>query len=268
MQWQRTTGWQVYPLGGETKTAYMAVNQDKKLFLKRNTSPFLAALSLEKITPKLLWTRRLNSGDTLVAQEWLDARNLRKHEMKLPCVSQLLYRLHHSELLHRMLKQVEGQTITPQSLLTDFWADLGELKHEPLIEQVYWELSKHQPQLAVEEYEVCHGDLNHKNWLLANDGRLYLVDWETVGMGDCAFDLSMIMCHYVPRNQWLDWLVQYGLKPNEDLMKRIEWYARMNLLRSIKQHAMRGRFAEMNRDMATLAQLITPETTKKSTELQ
>ena len=47
----------------------MGVNNDKRLFLKRNTSPFLAALSIEEITPRLVWTKRMTSGDTLTAQD-------------------------------------------------------------------------------------------------------------------------------------------------------------------------------------------------------
>ena len=40
-------GWQILPIGGDTDTAYMGIKSDQKVFLKRNTSPFLAALSLD-----------------------------------------------------------------------------------------------------------------------------------------------------------------------------------------------------------------------------
>lgn len=64
-------GWQILPIGGDTDTAYMGIKSDQKVFLKRNTSPFLAALSLEEIAPRLIWTKRISTGDTLTAQEWL-----------------------------------------------------------------------------------------------------------------------------------------------------------------------------------------------------
>ena len=44
-------GWQVLPIDGDTGTAYMGINKDERVFLKRNSSPFLAALSIEHIVP-------------------------------------------------------------------------------------------------------------------------------------------------------------------------------------------------------------------------
>lgn len=257
MEFKHKAGWQIHPLGGETKNAYMGVNRSKKLFLKLNASPFLAALSLEQITPKLLWTRRLSSGDSLTAQEWLEARSLHRDEMKTKPVSDLLYRLHHSKLLYRMLRQVVGQTITPASLLADYQRNLTtNLQTHPVLAACLQWLQLNQPQLPKTKYEVCHGDLNHKNWLVTASGQMYLVDWETVGLADPAFDLSMLMCHYVPQADWAAWLVRYGITVTPDWWARIEWYARINLLRSIKQHYLRGRFSEMNRDIALLAQLM------------
>ena len=63
--------WKVIPAGGATGDAYIAHNEQHKLFLKRNSSPFLAVLSAEGIVPKLLWTRRLTNGDVISAQKWL-----------------------------------------------------------------------------------------------------------------------------------------------------------------------------------------------------
>lgn len=35
--------------------------------------------------------------------------------------------------------------------------------------------------------------LNHKNWLLSDKEKLYLVDWESARIADPASDLSMLM---------------------------------------------------------------------------
>ena len=51
--------WKISPAGGATGEAFIAVKDNQKLFLKRNSSPFLAVLSAEGIVPKLMWTRRL-----------------------------------------------------------------------------------------------------------------------------------------------------------------------------------------------------------------
>ena len=203
MDFDLENGWRILPIDGDTGTAYMGIRQQEKLFLKRNTSPFLAALSIEGITPRLVWTKRMTTGDTLTAQEWLNGRCLHKAEMDSEAVSALLYRLHHSALLKRMLKQVGGQVVTPEELLQRYFRGLPQdLRHHPLLKTVANRLRAKQPQVKRSNYEVCHGDLNHKNWLLSDQGNLFLVDWESAVIADPAYDLSMLMCQYVPRKNW------------------------------------------------------------------
>jgi thiamine kinase-like enzyme len=62
--------WEITPAGGATGDAYFAEYEGKKLFLKRNSSPFLAVLSAEGIVPKLVWTKRMENGDVFTAQQW------------------------------------------------------------------------------------------------------------------------------------------------------------------------------------------------------
>lgn len=251
-------GWQILPIDGDTGTAYMAVNNDERIFLKRNTSPFLAALSLEEIVPRLIWTKTMVSGDTLTAQEWMNGRSLKREEMCSVQVSQLLYRMHHSKLLKKMLLQVGGKTYTPDDLLAQYFTNLSsDLRKHPLLMRVVARLREDMPQLESSNYEVCHGDLNHKNWLLSESGQLYLVDWEAVRIADPALDLSMLMCQYVPRKDWEQWLTRYeGKKPSADLSARIDWYAMINLLLVIKHNYERGHFHEMNQDIIKLSQFI------------
>ena len=73
--------WRLRPIKGDTGKAYIGLKDNDKVFIKRNTTPMLAALSKEGITPKLVWTKRTGNGDTLSAQEWLDGRVLDPEEI-------------------------------------------------------------------------------------------------------------------------------------------------------------------------------------------
>ena len=258
MESNQKSGWRILPVNGDTGMAYMGVNNDKRLFLKRNTSPFLAALSIEEITPRLVWTKRMTSGDTLTAQEWLNGRNLKRDEMREKRVSDLLWRVHHSSLLKKMWKQVGGCTLTPADLIDKCYLELApDLRNHPLISKVLKALKGNQPQLGRSNYEVCHGDLNHKNWLLSDEDKLYLVDWDSAKLADPALDLSMLMCQYVPRAKWNQWVVQYfGHQPSDETQKRIVWYAMENMIETIEDHHRRGRFHEMNQDIVKLAAIV------------
>ncbi|AYM02939.1 phosphotransferase [Levilactobacillus brevis] len=245
-------GWSLYPLGGNTGTAYMGTKASEKVFLKQNASPFLAALSMEGITPRLVWTKRLATGDVMTAQEWLNGRTLQRSEMREQRVARLIHRVHHSHLLHDMLLKVGGRFTTPAQLLTRLQPALAaDLRQHPLIQSAFATLQSEQPQLPKTHYEVCHGDLNHKNWLLSDRQRLYLVDWDA----DPAFDLGALLCEYVPLEEWQRWLQDYGETTTADLTARVNWYARVHCLSVIAESFHQQRFQLMNQHLILLEKL-------------
>lgn len=111
--------WEITPAGGATGEAYFAKFQDRKLFLKRNSSPFLAVLSAEGIVPKLVWTRRMENGDVITAQHWLDGRELKPKDMNSSRVTELLSKIHHSNELLDMLKRLGKTPLLPEDVLAD-----------------------------------------------------------------------------------------------------------------------------------------------------
>ena len=76
----------------------------QKLFLKRNSNPFIAALSAEGIVPKLVWTKRIETGEVVTAQHWKNGRELTSSEMSQRRVAELLKKIHGSKPLLNMLK--------------------------------------------------------------------------------------------------------------------------------------------------------------------
>lgn len=249
-------GWELYPLGGNTGTAYMGTKASQKVFLKQNASPFLAALSMEGITPRLVWTKRLASGDVMTAQEWLNGRTLHRLEMREQRVAKLLHRVHHSRLLHDMLIKVGGRSTTPAQLMDRLTPTLPlELRQHPLIQRALQTLATEQPQLPTTAYEVCHGDLNHKNWLLSDRQRLYLVDWDSATFADPAYDLGALLCEYVPLEEWQRWLRDYGERLTNELMARVNWYARVHCITVIADSYRQQRFQIMNQHLILLEKL-------------
>src|SRR5690625_3307015 len=89
-------GWEFSSAGGLTGNAYIAKRNGERLFLKRNTSPFLAVLSAEGIVPQLIWTKRIKNGDVITAQKWLDGRELYPSEIQEEQATTMLRKLHQS----------------------------------------------------------------------------------------------------------------------------------------------------------------------------
>ncbi|WP_240468730.1 phosphotransferase family protein [Gracilibacillus sp. YIM 98692] len=219
--------WTVVSAGGSTGTAYYAKSNQKRLFLKRNSSPFLAVLSAQGIVPKLVWTKRLENGDVVTAQQWLDGKALNLEEMQHPKVARLLSKIHHSSELLDMLLRIEKTTLTAdhhlfkvkQKVQMNSFAACSLVIHKAV---KY--LESRLPYMNIDHPVVCHCDLNHHNWMLSQSGELYLIDWDNARVGDPAMDIGRILQSYIPKEDWNQWLSNYGIENSEELMQRMHWY--------------------------------------------
>jgi len=251
-------GWRISPAGGATGDAFYAEKDDKRLFLKRNSSPFLAVLSAEGIVPKLVWTKRMENGDVITAQHWLNGRELKPKDMNSEQVAELLYKIHHSNELLDMLKRLGKQPLTPEDLLQDIKNTIDtELKILPVIQQAILILEERLPNVQTQEKVVCHCDINHNNWLLSDENQLYLIDWDGAMIADPAIDLGMLLYSYIEENQWEFWLSKYGVPLTEDLRIRMNWYVLAQLIISVAWFKTKNDKKEMQKRLEELHFFIT-----------
>ncbi|MFF2449254.1 phosphotransferase [Neobacillus sp. NPDC058068] len=240
--------WEIIPAGGATGEAFYASYEDQRLFLKRNSSPFLAVLSAEGIVPKLVWTKRLENGDVISAQQWLEGRELKPAEMNHEAVARLLKKIHCSDPMLGMLSRLETSPLLPE---TFFQAVVNELDEQVLslmeVQKAMNFLKKEANNVYCEEKVVCHGDVNHNNWLLAEDNQLYLIDWDGAMIADPAVDLGLLLYWYIPEENWQDWLNMYGKSFTDHLRLRMKWYVALQTLTSIQWYKSKNRLEEMNK---------------------
>ncbi len=248
--------WEITPAGGATGEAFFARHEEQRLFLKRNSSPFLAVLSAEGIVPKLVWTKRLENGDVITAQQWLKGRELKQAEMKNERVAKLLRKIHSSKPLLGMLKRLGKSPLYPEMLLRTIEETLdGELIQSKSISISIQYLKKEIHAIQCDEKTVCHCDLNHNNLLLAENNKLYLIDWDGAMIADPAIDLGTLLYLYIPRDEWEDWVRLYGRKLSNELCHRMKWYVVAQTLLSIQWHKNKNRFQEMNKWLQFLEEL-------------
>lgn len=246
--------WEVTPAGGATGEAFVATFGNEKIFIKRNSSPFLAVLSAEGIVPKLLWTKRLENGDVITAQKWLDGRELKAYEMQTEAVAGLLSKIHSSKALLSMLKRMGKESIGPLNILEEISESMAGLPfHIKAILQAPFQYLRNELQYLDEvEFGVCHGDLNHNNWLMAENEDLYLIDWDGAVIADPAFDLGMLLTWYVPEENWQSWLSLYGIDLNDSLIRRMNWYVIAQTIQSLIWHYKK----ENNKEISVLQNFI------------
>ncbi|MFT8317288.1 MAG: phosphotransferase family protein [Sporolactobacillus sp.] len=229
--------WNLSSAGGMTGEAYLAESGNNKLFIKRNTSPFLAVLSAEGIVPKLLWTQRMSNGDVLTAQTWTKGRVLKPNEMGSNQVADLLKKIHTSEPLLLMLQQIGKRAVPTEQIYNRLVCQAeGRMQTQALLTALQF-LEKYAGAADCENKRVCHSDVNHNNWLLDKDEKnLYLVDWDQAIIADPAMDLAMMLYWYVDKDQWDGWLRYYGWEMNDSLQLRLVWHMIAMTLRFMFWH--------------------------------
>ncbi|WP_102026732.1 phosphotransferase family protein [Salirhabdus sp. Marseille-P4669] len=233
--------WTITPAGGSTGDAYSAQHNEKRLFLKRNSSPFIAVLSAEGIVPKLVWTKRLENGDVITAQKWLEGRALTAREMKLERVAHLLSKIHHSTELLDLFMRMGKKPLEPETIfiqLKNKYQNNSEFANIDYHKALKF-LNKYMHAVLGQRKVVCHCDVNHNNWMLGTDDHLYLIDWDNAVISDPAADIGMILHLYIPISEWDNWLETYGIKKDEQLMTRIYWYVLAQALHFIYWHTER-----------------------------
>ncbi|WP_042459793.1 phosphotransferase family protein [Neobacillus dielmonensis] len=252
--------WEITPAGGATGEAFYAKNEDQRLFLKRNSSPFLAVLSAEGIVPKLVWTKRLENGDVITAQQWLEGRELKPSEMDHELVAKLLKKIHRSEPMLGMLSRLEKTPINPEDYFRTVMKNIdGDVRGLPVVEQAIRFLIKEAENVDSDEKVVCHGDLNHNNWLLDENNQLYLIDWDGASIADPAMDLGMLLYWYIPKENWEDWLQVYGQEINEHLKLRMKWYVTLQTISSIQWYKDKHSQEEMDKWISFLLEIMSQE---------
>ncbi|HWO75741.1 MAG TPA: phosphotransferase family protein [Bacillus sp. (in: firmicutes)] len=227
--------WEIEPAGGATGEAFFAHSKEQKLFLKRNSSPFLAVLSAEGIVPKLVWTKRLENGDVITAQHWIHGRVLEAADMKKEEVAKLLRKIHQSKALLTMLKRLGKTPLNPEKMLMELILRLSpDLQASPVVQESLAYLKAEVKYISHSEYVVCHSDVNHHNWMLSAENELYLIDWDGALIGDPAIDLGSLLYWYIPEAKWGEWLEQYGIPLTDHLKLRMKWYVIAQTLQTIQ----------------------------------
>jgi thiamine kinase-like enzyme len=235
--------WEISPAGGLTGDAYLAAKKSERLFLKRNSSPFLAVLSAEEIVPKLVWTKRMENGDVLTAQEWVEGRELKPSEMREQQVAELIRKIHDSQELLYMLMRLGKSPLTADVQFNMVKERLVTLNLAGRFQEIRTSLQYLEKLLQVTDEQkpvVCHGDLNHNNLLLTNENNLYLVDWDNARIADPVIDYGMVLKWYIPKAEWNSWLKNYGVTNDTNLYERMYWYLILDTLHYISWHSERN----------------------------
>ncbi|MDF3000055.1 MAG: choline kinase [Bacillota bacterium] len=80
--------------------------------------------------------------------------------------------------------------------------------------------------IARTQFVPCHNDTVPENFVIAQDGRTYLIDWEYSGMNDPSWDVAAYILESRLTEDAIQYLLQeyYGEQPSEEELLKIKAY--------------------------------------------
>lgn len=235
-------GW---TLSEEYSEDYYVAKDSNKYFIKKNTTPIIATLSAEKIVPKVKWTKRLSSGDVIIAQDFENGKTLSSEEMTDERIPKILNKVHSSEKLKKMMLAHGYREETAESLFNSLEKVMvSDLLKNTDVAMAFSYLKRTIPK--TEECIPCHADVHNDNWLLSDSDNLFLVGWSQAMLADPAIDLSFVLYKYIDQEKWDEWLKAYGITSTLAYRVKLKWYITFQALVLVIWNYENRNLAEMN----------------------
>jgi thiamine kinase-like enzyme len=168
------------------------------------------------LTPPILAFGQLQSGPSIIVQPLIAGRNpsRRDYREQLESVAVIIHTMHADRRLKETLPPVASNFHKDAGLraLNSLRQRWGRHRAQVLsvaefVDNSLDALESQIKQFSTEGLVASHNDICNANWLFASDGKIYIVDLESMSMEDPAFDMGALLWWYYPpelRAQFLD----------------------------------------------------------------
>ena len=202
---------------GSGKESYFAHGFKRSYFVKVGVQikRYLAMAEIG-LTPPVILHGQLESGSSIIVQLFVAGHKPSRldYRDRLVNVSELIYKMHNSPQIMEVLQTASLSTYKDAGLraldrLRQKWerhkaqvpivADFIEGSLDHLVQQVNL--------FSGEGLIASHGDICNANWLFTSDGKIYLLDFDSMSMDDPALDMGALLWWYYPpelRGRFLD----------------------------------------------------------------
>ncbi|HEY0221546.1 phosphotransferase family protein [Lactovum miscens] len=247
--------WQMRVIDSSSGNSYMGEFGNQRVFIKLNASPLLPSLSTEGIVPKIQWIRKTDNGETLTAQSWVGGHSLSIEEMAEEQVYDILKKLHGSHTLRDSLSNFDRSVSRPSELLAHLLEKPNSVvATNTFLSKIASEMLRTVPILNNLAMVVVHGNVSPDNWLKdESTGKIYLIDWKTVSLGDAYIDNAFLLSHYIPSKDWGAWLAKSGDRlADVATLSKLIWYGKLSFLRQIDFYLEKGNTTAANAEIQGL----------------
>jgi thiamine kinase-like enzyme len=211
---------------GKSKTSYIAVLEDLKVFVKlESTNNALVRLSEIGITPKIIYVE-----ENIIIQEFINgdyptsdwiADNYDKF-------AKLIYKYHSDKKLKDILKKrissdSEAPFTTFLKEVRDWEKQIDGFSNDERAKNHLEKLVASRPKDISDLAMPIHADPNICNFIL-KDNKIYSVDWDDIQLSDPLRDIGQFAWNYIPENKWELFVKECGFDFTAERKYRFFWW--------------------------------------------
>jgi thiamine kinase-like enzyme len=192
------TGMETYFVQGNEQRYFVKVGVSIERYL------VMAAIGL---APDILAYGQLESGSPIIVQPWITGRrpSRKDYRERLESIATIVNTMHHHPRLREMFQAPSSNLYKEAGLraldsLRQRWEQHRAQvpKVAEFVDNSLDELTQQINQFSGGGLVASHNDICNANWLFASDGRIYLIDYESMSMDDPAVDLGALLWWYYP----------------------------------------------------------------------
>jgi thiamine kinase-like enzyme len=211
--------------------SYFAHTKDAAYFIKLGAPlPQYQAMAELKLSPPVAAASTLEDGTRLLVQPLITGRKPSRADFRrhLEQMAGMIHSMHFSEEIRRILPQAGSECYKARGLeaLTCLRQRWDRYKTQVPAVKDWVDASLEQLAGEIEGLDgagvvAAHHDICNANWLITDDGHIYLIDLDAMAMDDPACDLGPLLWWYYPpelRNKFLEIA---GYQDEERLRKRM-----------------------------------------------
>jgi thiamine kinase-like enzyme len=200
--------WELELPNGSGNETYLVRNKDTSYFVKLGVqiSKYQAMASLG-LTPQVIAEGSLRDGTSVMVQPYLSGRNpsRKDYHSQLEQFAITIKEVHHSPYLIQKLPQVASESYKDAALLSlvhiqHKWDRYKKLvpKVNNFIDEGVRYLEQQISGIQGVGLVASHNDICNANWIITNNGQLYLIDLESMSIDDPAVDIGATLWWYYP----------------------------------------------------------------------
>ncbi|HEY2980104.1 MAG TPA: phosphotransferase [Anaerolineales bacterium] len=232
--------WELTLPNGTGNETYFAHCKDHSYFVKLGVEPtkyrVVASIGL---TPQVLAAGSLGDGTSIIVQPYIAGKrpSQRDYHNRLEQFASAINLIHHSAEVKQALPEASSHLYGVVALESLARVQQKWERHKALVPSVaaFVDESLDYLRRQVMDFQgtgliASHNDICNANWLISPDGKLYLIDLESMSLDDPAVDIGATLWWYYPPRLRKKFLAKSGYINDKAFEKRMKVRMAMHCL--------------------------------------